>query len=78
MATYRLPFGYLDWPAEPPVEPERADFDAEPGPSARLHFRLPAALKSKIEASAALEGVPPDVWVERALSRSLDPRLSGV
>jgi predicted HicB family RNase H-like nuclease len=50
----------------------------EPPPAERterLSLRLPSALKKRVEASAALEGVSPNAWVERALSRSVDPRL---
>jgi hypothetical protein len=36
---------------------------------------VPAALEQRVEASAALEGVPAEAWIVRALSRSVDPRL---
>jgi hypothetical protein len=77
MAFHRLPLGYADWPdPEPrPREPHEPVSDLEPDPGARLLVRLPAALKRKIEASAALDGVPADVWISRALARSVDPRL---
>jgi hypothetical protein len=82
MAVYRLPLGYAEWPDpdehehehelrvfEPPADVVERDA------SARLLVRLPATLRRKIEDSAALEGVPSEVWVSRALARSVDPRL---
>ena len=78
MAVYRLPLGYVEWPD--PEQHERhtseplADLERDTS-AARLLVPLPAALRRKIEASAALEGVPSDVWVSRALARSVDPRL---
>jgi hypothetical protein len=47
-----------------------------PDPTARLSLRVPKTLKSRVEASAELEGVAPGEWVVRALSRSLDPRVT--
>ena len=76
MARYALPFGYVDWP-DPDDRPHVAHTiaDAELEPVSRVTLRLPAALKRRVEASAALEGVPADAWIVRSLSRSVDPRL---
>ncbi len=76
MARYALPFGYIDWP-EPDGRPPLAHTlaDAEIEPVSRLTLRLPKSLKRRVEASAALEGVPAETWIVRALSRSVDPRL---
>lgn len=77
MAVYRLPLGYAEWP-EPQASPSPVFEplpDLEPGRTARLLVSLPAALRLKIDASADLEGVPADVWISRALARSIDPRL---
>ncbi len=77
MARYALPFGYVDWPdpdERPPVHSHPLD-DAEIEPTARVTLRLPAGLKRRVEASAALEGVPADAWILRSLTRSVDPRL---
>jgi hypothetical protein len=57
-------------PAETDYEPP-APADAEPG-TARLTLRLPDALKSRVEAAAAREGVSVNTWLVRAASRSLD------
>lgn len=75
MATYRLPFGYMDWP-----EPEANHAEPDPGPvdlgrSSRLMLKVPATLRQRIERSAAIEGLSSDAWIERALARSVDPRL---
>jgi HicB family len=45
--------------------------DAEPG-TARLTLRLPEALKTRVEAAAAQEGVSVNTWLVRAAGRSLD------
>lgn len=80
MAVYRLPLGYAEWPDpdehEPPVYEPPVDLERDAG--ARLLVRLPATLRRKIEASAELEGVPSEVWVSRALARSVDPRLESL
>jgi hypothetical protein len=77
MAVYRLPLGYAEWPEPEASAPHAAEPlpDLEPVRSTRLLVSLPAALRRKIDDSAALEGVPADVWVSRALARSVDPRL---
>ena len=74
MAIYSLLFGHAEWPdadetaARPPaVRPEPQ--------TARLTLRVPEVLKGRLEASAALEGVPAETWIVRALARSVDPRL---
>ena len=77
MARYALPFGYIDWP-EPAGRPRPSAptlDDAEVEPLSRVSLRVPAGLKRRVEASAALEGVPADAWIVRSLSRSIDPRL---
>ena len=76
MARYALPFGYVDWPdptGAPSSSPVLDDADLEP--VSRITLRLPAGLKRRVEASAALEGVDADAWIVRSLSRSIDPRL---
>ena len=75
MAIYSLLFGHAEGPPEPKprhrvVAPRRASSDGEP-----VTVRLPASLKERVAASAALEGLSPDAWIVRALSRSIDPRL---
>jgi predicted HicB family RNase H-like nuclease len=42
--------------------------------SARITLRLPEALKTQIEATAASEGISANAWIVRALSRALEPR----
>jgi HicB family len=67
---YTQLFTRVDWPT-PPRHPV-----PRPVPTARLSLRVPKALKRRVEASAELEGVAPNEWVVRALSRSVDPRLT--
>ena len=50
--------------------------DAEPG-TARLTLRLPDALKARVEAAAARDGVSVNTWLVRAAGRSLDSEGRG-
>jgi hypothetical protein len=79
MALFSLPFGHAEWRAAAPEcrspRPFAYDPDVAVEPT-RLTLSVPISLKTRIEASAALEGVPPDQWIRRALSRSVDPRLT--
>jgi hypothetical protein len=50
--------------------------DAEPG-TARLTLRLPDALKTRVEAAAARDGVSVNTWLVRAAGRSLDSEGRG-
>lgn len=56
------------------VEDRGGAADTPPSPgddlSARITLRLPAALKTQIEALARSEGVSANAWIVRALSRS--------
>ena len=79
MAIYPLLFGHAEWPTE---TPRRGTVARELEAAAREHDRkrrltvsVPDTLKQRVEASAALEGVPAETWIVRALSRSVDPRL---
>jgi hypothetical protein len=76
MAIYSLLFGHVEWPDErQPIDPIATLDLGELEPRKRLSVRVPAALKRRVEQSAALEGVPADAWVVSALSRSVDPRV---
>jgi hypothetical protein len=75
MAIYSLLFGHAEWPEEKrPGSPLPSEFGARPK-ARRLTVTVPDTLKRCVEESAALEGVPADTWIVRALSRSVDPRL---
>ena len=77
MAIYPLLFGHFDWP-DGPTTRHRAAVDRDGRAtlgSARVSVRVPAALKSRVEASAALEGLTPDAWIVRTLARGVDPRF---
>lgn len=55
---------------EPPAEPAETAGD-ETG-SARITFRLPDALKGRIEAAAAAQHLSVNTWLVRAASQALD------
>jgi len=64
-------------PAAPPVapsvappEPDEVPPDAEGAP-ARINFRVPEALKARIEAAAAAQGRSVNAWLTRAASAAL-------
>ena len=78
MAIYSLLFGHAEWPEEKPhrgtVERELEVLRCESDRVRKMSISLPDTLKRRVEASASLEGVPADWWIERALTRSIDPR----
>lgn len=56
-------------PAGPPVEPS----NTEDGGTARINFRLPEHLKSRIEEAAGRDGLSVNAWLVRTVSASLAP-----
>jgi hypothetical protein len=54
-------------------EPAEAPPAEDDGMTARISLRLPEALKQRIEAAAAREGVSVNSWLVRALSRGVAP-----
>lgn len=74
MAIYPLLFGYVEGPADRPAR-RPLPRPSKSGDTTRLTLRVPESLKRRVEDSAALEGLAPDTWITRALSRSIDPRL---
>jgi hypothetical protein len=75
MAVYSLLFGHAEWPADRPRRAGTTRVAPEAAPVERLTIVVPSALKSRVDASAELAGVPSDAWITRALARSVDPRL---
>ena len=75
MALYPLLFGHAAGPPEPTRRRLPLDGEPEAPRTEPLTVRVPAPLKGRVEASAALEGLSADAWIVRALSRSVDPRL---
>jgi hypothetical protein len=64
-------------PPETGFEQEaQAAADAEPG-TARLTLRLPDALKARVEAAAARDGMSVNTWLVRAAGRSLETEGRG-
>ncbi|MEV3989861.1 hypothetical protein AB0J57_13245 [Streptomyces sp. NPDC049837] len=61
-------------PAEPPVGAVPAE-GAEGG-TARINFRLPAHLKSRVEDAAGQEGLSVNAWLVRAVASALEPGAS--
>jgi hypothetical protein len=58
----------------PPSEPEADGADAVEGGTARITFRLPEALKAKIEAQAARENQSVNAWLVRAVAMAVEGR----
>jgi predicted HicB family RNase H-like nuclease len=75
MAVYSLLFGHAEWPDEPTRPDSGAALAAEHERVARLTLRVPSSLKRRLEESAELAGLSREAFVERALARSVDPRL---
>lgn len=48
--------------------------DADDGDTSRLTLRMPASLKSKVEAAAAREGRSTNAWLVGAVTKALDHR----
>jgi hypothetical protein len=61
---------------EPRRVPRAFAYEPDEVEPTRVTLSVPVSLKTRIEASAALEGIAPDAWIRRALSRSVDPRLT--
>ncbi|MFF8831903.1 hypothetical protein [Streptomyces sp. NPDC015131] len=59
-------------PAEAPAAPDRVAEGAEGG-TARINFRLPAHLKSRVEDAAGQEGLSVNAWLVRAVTAALEP-----
>jgi hypothetical protein len=77
VASFQLPFGHAEWPVDEPCRhPRPFAYDPDEIEPTRVTLSVPVSLKTRIEASAALEGIAPDAWIRRALSRSVDPRLT--
>lgn len=57
-------------PSDRPPEPDDAAADTESA-TARINFRVPEALKARIEAAAAAEGRSVNAWLTRAASAAL-------
>jgi hypothetical protein len=75
MAVYSLLFGHVEWPEEPTRLVPHAALAAEHERAARLTLRVPSSLKRRLDESAELAGVDRETFVQRALARSVDPRL---
>jgi hypothetical protein len=79
MAIYSVLFGHVEWPQEKPhrgtVARELETLRCESDRIRRMRISVPDTLKQRVEASAVLEGMPADAWIERALSRCVDPRV---
>ncbi|MEU3959390.1 hypothetical protein AB0F42_06160 [Streptomyces buecherae] len=56
----------------PPPAPEGED-----GGTARINFRLPAHLKTRIEDAASHEGLSVNAWLVRAAATALEPDAGG-
>jgi hypothetical protein len=54
-----------------------APSDGDEGGSARINFRLPAHLKTRVEDAAGQEGLSVNAWLVRAVATALEPGESG-
>ncbi len=61
---------YVSDGSPPTAEPTDEALDA------RITLRLPASLKSRLEAAAAAQGLSVNTWLVQALGRTLEPRSS--
>jgi siderophore synthetase component len=75
MAVYSLLFGHAEWPDEPSRPKRHHTVAVEHERVSRLTLRVPSSLKSRLEESAELSGLTREAFLERALARSVDPRL---
>ncbi|MGW1989394.1 hypothetical protein [Embleya sp. NPDC001921] len=57
----------------PPTTAPTAPAHGDDGGMARINFRLPAHLKSRVEDAAAHEGLSVNAWLVRAAAGSLEP-----
>lgn len=62
-------------PGGPPAHPAPADGDDNG--TARINFRLPAHLKTRVEDAAGREGLSVNAWLVRAVALSLEPGERG-
>ncbi|MET7934238.1 hypothetical protein [Streptomyces sp. NPDC005322] len=57
--------------ARAPIPP--APSDGDEGGTARINFRLPAHLKTRVEDAAGQEGLSVNAWLVRAVAAALEP-----
>ena len=62
-------------PAPSPAETPPPAIDAEDAATARINFRLPESLKSRIEEAASRAGLSVNAWLVRATATALDSSL---
>jgi hypothetical protein len=55
------------------VVAERPPMEGDEGAAARINFRLPEALKARIEAAASAEGLSVNAWLVRAAVGAVEP-----
>jgi hypothetical protein len=59
--------------ATPAPPPPPAPAEADEGGTARINFRLPAHLKTRVEDVAGAEGLSVNAWLVRAVATALEP-----
>jgi hypothetical protein len=64
-----------DEPAPAPVDAPPPPADGEDAATARINFRLPDSLKSRIEDAAARAGLSVNAWLVRATAAALESSL---
>jgi hypothetical protein len=64
-----------DEPAPAPADPPPPATDTEDAATARINFRLPDSLKSRIEDAAGRAGLSVNAWLVRATAAALESSL---
>ncbi|MFI2239787.1 hypothetical protein [Streptomyces chrestomyceticus] len=63
--------------AAAPAAPAPVPADGGEGGTARINFRLPAHLKTRVEEAAGQEGLSVNAWLVRAVASALEPGERG-
>ncbi|ANW16958.1 hypothetical protein [Streptomyces clavuligerus] len=64
-------------PGHRSVTPPTAAAEGDDGGTARINFRLPAHLKTRVEDIASREGLSVNAWLVRAVATALEPAEGG-
>lgn len=75
---YEEPAGFGSGPVAPPAPPAVPEApEGDDGGTARINFRLPAHLKTRVEDAATREGLSVNAWLVRAVATALEPGGEG-
>lgn len=71
--TFEEAMGQESPPVGAPAPLPPAPADGDEGGTARINFRLPAHLKTRVEDAASQEGLSVNAWLVRAVATALEP-----